>query len=190
MRSAHNHGMYGTAEFGICTDIQTRCYNKNHASYKNYGARGITVCDRWLSSFPTFLSDMGIRPSNELSIDRNNVDGNYETSNCRWATKLEQANNKRNTVRITINGETKTLQEWCRERGAIAATVWVRHKQGITGNDLFNTTCMQVTHNGVSDTVSGWSKRTGIKATTLTMRLTKYQWPVSKALTKGVNSCA
>lgn len=95
-----------------------RCYSPKCPDYKRYGARGIAVCERWRRSFHDFISDMGPRPSATHSIDRypdNN--GNYEPGNCRWATPIEQSNNRRSTVYVTIDGTTKPLTSWCRELG-------------------------------------------------------------------------
>lgn len=82
-------------EFNAWVGIKTRCYNKNRPEYKRYGGRGIKVCDRWKDSFENFLEDMGERPSPRHSIDRIDVDGDYEPSNCRWATDEMQSRNQR-----------------------------------------------------------------------------------------------
>jgi hypothetical protein len=89
------HNKSNINEYKTWGNIKTRCYNKNREEYKNYGGRGITVCDRWLSSFENFYKDMGHKPTPSHSIDRINVNGNYEPDNCKWSTRKEQANNKR-----------------------------------------------------------------------------------------------
>ncbi len=89
------HGKTQTPEFYVWRSMKQRCTNPKHRAFKNYGGRGIKVCDRWLNSFEAFLNDMGARPSPELQLDRVNNDGDYTPENCRWATASEQSRNRR-----------------------------------------------------------------------------------------------
>lgn len=90
-------GMFEHRLYVTFTNILQRCYNKNHPGYRYYGARGVRVCDRWQAEdgFVKFLEDMGEKPSDKHSIDRIDNDGDYEPSNCRWATQSEQLLNQR-----------------------------------------------------------------------------------------------
>jgi hypothetical protein len=94
-RARKTHGASGSVEHRTWKHIKMRCYNPKDISYKNYGGRGIIMCERWRHSAENFIADMGPKPSPKHSIDRINNDGNYEPSNCRWATRKQQNNNKR-----------------------------------------------------------------------------------------------
>lgn len=105
-----------------------RCTNPKSDAYPWYGGRGVSVCERWLD-FELFMKDMGRAPDG-MSIERTNYDGNYEPGNCRWATKIEQANNTRANVFLEWNGRKLTVAQWCRELGLKPATVYRRLKLG------------------------------------------------------------
>jgi len=97
--------------------MKERCCNQHARDYRYYGGRGITVCERWLLSFVAFLEDMGRRPSLRHMLERLDNDGPYSPENCCWATRIEQANNRRNNRLLTWNGRTQTLAAWSRETG-------------------------------------------------------------------------
>jgi hypothetical protein len=122
------HGMTKTKPWITWDSMLQRCNNKKHKSYHQYGGRGITVCERWLT-FENFFEDMGVQ-ADGMTIERNDVNGNYEPSNCRWATILEQANNKRTNRFIEFKGERKTLKEWSISTGISRTTISDRIKYG------------------------------------------------------------
>lgn len=112
----HTAGYKGTgkrsAEYGVWIKMKRRCFDDKCPDYPDYGGRGITVCERWLV-FSNFLSDMGLRPSPEYSIDRfPDQAGDYKPGNCRWATAKQQARNRKSNRLITYSGKTKCLTEW------------------------------------------------------------------------------
>lgn len=130
-KAKHGHSRQGevTRAYRIWYSMKQRCNNKTHESYHKYGGRGIEVCSRWSDSFVLFLEDMGEPPEN-MSIDRINVNGNYEPGNCRWATSIEQSRNCRNTITLTYQGETKPLALWAEEKGLKYITVYSRYSKG------------------------------------------------------------
>lgn len=109
------HGMRYAPEYKIWGGMIRRCYVETESGFRNYGARGIQVCDRWRNSFENFYADVGPRPSSDHSIDRIDNDGNYEPGNVRWATTPEQSNNRRTNHKVSYRGQVMTL------RGAILA---------------------------------------------------------------------
>lgn len=126
----------------VWTNMKQRCYNPNSTSFKDYGARGIRVCDEWKDDFGAFR-DWAINSGYEehanrgrCTLERIDVNGNYEPSNCRWATQKEQCNNLRKNLLIEIDGRTQTLKQWANESGLDEAKIRYRYKHGYTGLDL------------------------------------------------------
>ncbi len=118
--------------------MKQRCYNPKNLAYKNYGGRGIKVCDRWLENFDNFYQDMGNKPSIQHTIERIDNDGNYEPKNCRWATKQEQVNNCRSNINITYNGKTQNLTQWSKELNIKFIKLYKRLKRDWSVEDTFN----------------------------------------------------
>lgn len=109
---ARRHGMAQTKEYQLWGAMLRRCLNPNAAGYRQYGGRGIKVCERWMD-FGNFYADMGPRPSPRHSLDRfPDQNGDYEPGNCRWATSTEQARNTRSNRMIEFRGESRCLAEW------------------------------------------------------------------------------
>jgi hypothetical protein len=133
------HNLSETVEYDAWTALRNRCYNPKNRAYKHYGKRGIIVCERWLESFDNFITDMGNKPSKDHSIDRINVNGNYEPSNCRWATSQEQQDNRTNTRKLTYNNETKTITEWAKCLNIDYALLVSRYNLGWDTKDIIET---------------------------------------------------
>jgi hypothetical protein len=129
------HGASRTDIFHIWQTMIARCHNPRHSGFRRYGARGISVCPRWRASFTAFSDDIGKRPSPDHSVDRVDNNGDYEPSNCRWASLEEQAQNRSNTRWITIDGRTQCLSAWAREMGLNAQTIHERLQRGWSERD-------------------------------------------------------
>lgn len=132
------HGMSHTRTYRIWEHIHKRCSDPSHNDYAQYGGRGIRVCERW-NSFENFFADMGHPPTDVHSIDRRDSNGNYEPGNCKWSTNIEQANNRRNTVFLELNGIRKSRMEWVRELGISLGTIKARQKLGWTDEAILTT---------------------------------------------------
>lgn len=116
------HGMYFSRQFKVWKSMVARCLKPYNTSYKNYGARGISVCKRWMK-WENFWEDMGPSYREDLELDRIDNDGNYEPGNCRWTTRLVNMNNKRTTFMVTAFGRTMSVQDWGRETGIKGNTI-------------------------------------------------------------------
>lgn len=171
-----------------------RCTNPKATGYANYGGRGITVCDRWQGEqgFANFLTDMGERPGSNYTIDRKDNDGNYEPSNCRWASKKDQARNQRDNVNLTHNGRTQCLSAWAEELGMSRMVLDARRSLGWDDTKTLTTPVhpykerndkagSTLTHNGKTQRISAWSKELGIPVQTIYSRI-KQGWPVERIL--------
>jgi hypothetical protein len=130
----HGHAVRGkmTPEYVAYREMKKRCYNPNWVRYDRYGGRGIKVCERWLNDFDTFFADMGQKPSPRHTLDRIDNDGDYTPENCRWATKAEQALNRRSTRIIEYDGRALSVTEWAAEVRMDADTLSARINAGWT----------------------------------------------------------
>lgn len=115
-----------------------RCTRPSQPDYESYGGRGISVCDEWKESFTKFREDMGDRPEGK-TIDRIEVNGNYEPGNCQWSTNIEQQNNKTTSVKVPYNGEMLTIKELSLKTNISEGALWSRKQNGVPLEQLVNT---------------------------------------------------
>lgn len=125
-----SHGMSSSPEYKAFAHAKDRCLNPNDKAFAHYGGRGITFHPAWVNDFAAFFAEVGLRPSPEHSLDRIDVDGNYEPGNVRWATAIVQANNKRRNRKIAFDGREMNVSQWARETGIPVATLQRRLKMG------------------------------------------------------------
>lgn len=124
------HGRHNSSEYVVWQQMKERCHNPKKAAYARYGARGVTVCERWRGSFASFLQDMGHRPGADFSLERRDNDGPYSPDNCRWATRRDQCRNRRANVWLELDGVRMCVTDWCAQYGIDSATVAYRLKSG------------------------------------------------------------
>lgn len=129
-RFVPTHGGTYSEEYKIWANMIYRCRTSTASNFQNYGGRGISVCERWVNSFEHFLADVGERPNKAATIDRINVNGDYEPTNCKWATPHEQAANRRNTCFVTYEGKEIALPVLCRMKNVDLELVRSRLKRG------------------------------------------------------------
>jgi hypothetical protein len=194
LRHGHARVNNHTKEFTAWQNMRRRCYVETNDFFHRYGARGITVCERWRNSFDNFLSDVGCAPSPKYTLGRIENEGNYEPGNVEWQTPKTQANNTTANRFITAFGKTQTLQQWSEElhlsHTLIAARIdrlgWDTERALSTpklkqcrsaGNRHMVTFC------GKTMNIADWARETGIRAPTIHRRLSHCGWPIEKALT-------
>lgn len=136
----YTHHLSTHPEYMIWLTMKQRCLNPRRRDFGYYGGRGITICNRWLDDFPTFLADMGPRPSPKHSLDRfPDQDGPYNPENCRWATAREQGRNMRSNRLMTLDGSTACVTEWAHRKGLLPSTVLGRLRRGWSDEKALNT---------------------------------------------------
>lgn len=199
----YTHGLTGTRVYKTWESMKARCYNPNDGKYKKYGGRGIKVCDEWLGkdgakNFAEWAYANGFdenKHQREQSIDRIDVNGNYEPKNCRFTNAKVQANNRTNTIILEFQGKSQSLQEWADELGISESTIRWRLNKGYSTEKALSTkvrkTASQrkkyLTYKGNTKIVSEWAKYLGIDSGILYARL-KRGWTVEKTLETPVGA--
>ncbi len=165
-----------TAEYQTWLGMWQRCGNPRSTNFKNYGGRGIKVCERW-QKFENFIADMGRRPSAEHSIERKDHDGDYCSENCVWATRVEQNNNSRHNVLLTHNGKTQNIMQWSQELGMSFTALWSRInvykwplERALTEKQHSKKKSLLLTIDGVTKTALEWAEFSGTKYSTVYYR--------------------
>ena len=146
-KSYQTHGMSDEPEYKAWTEMKARCMNKNKQFYHDYGGRGIKVCSSWIESFENFYKDMGKKPSKNHSLDRIDVNGDYCPENCRWATKKQQAQNRRISISLPHDGKKYTAEDLSIITGAPIRTIYWRITFGWSAEKIINT---PIKSNGLS----------------------------------------
>jgi hypothetical protein len=176
----------------------SRCFDKNNTDYHHYGGRGITVCARWqgLSGFENFVTDMFSSFVLGLTLDRVDNEKDYSPENCRWANRSVQTANTRRNINITANGETRIIAEWSRRTGLTSNQIARRIANGWAPEEALATPAnvtrrpnspdphaRNITVDGVTLSITGWSKRTGISTHTIRGRLRRGCSPEKAVIT-------
>lgn len=172
------HGMTNSSLYVVWCDMKDRCYNTNNKEYKNYGGRGITICNEWKENFESFYEwsmkngykeEKSKSGRNILTIDRINNDGNYCPENCRWIKQKEQMKNTSKNNYIEYNGERKTLTDWAREYGIHRRTLSSRittlgytFEEAINKKDGIAKNSVVISHNGKDMSLSQYAREVGV----------------------------
>lgn len=189
---ATTHGLSGTVEYVSWRHMIKRCYDHNNEKYSRYGGRGISVCLRWRESVRAFVDDMGLKPTRHHQIERVDNDGNYEPSNCEWATRKQQSQNTNRNVNLTFEGVTMCMAEWSRQLGIPYDLIRRRKLRGWTDERTLSTPAdcgrlgsRMLEWNGQRQSVGKWSVIVGIPPNVLSGRVWR-GWSDERALTTPV----
>lgn len=180
------HGLHRSRTYSIWQAMRQRVHNPKRRGHTEYYEH-VSIAPRW-DSFINFLADMGECPEGK-SLDRHpNPEGNYEPSNCRWATATEQQRNRRDNIKLTFKDQTKTIWEWAEITGIHVGTIASRIKQGLNAHEALtrpvqanNREGRLIAFNGKTMNTSDWARETGIPQPTIWYRLNK-GWPVADIL--------
>lgn len=175
--------------YNIYKNMLQRCYNPKKPKYPNYGARGIVVCDEWKDDYNVF-KDWAINNGyrDDLTIERVDVNGNYEPNNCKWITNLEQMWNRTDTLWVMYKGKQYCMSHILRELGLLQhmSAIKKRMKNGCDFEKAVSTPFdrrMMITYNGVTKSIDEWAQFYGIKKHTLYRRMTKMKLSFEEAIT-------
>jgi hypothetical protein len=176
------HGQTYTAEYHAWQQMFVRCYNPKAKSFRDYGARGISVCERWTASFEAFLEDMGPRPSSQHSLERVDNNQGYSPDNCQWSTHKEQGRNRRSNHMITHAGITQCITDWAISAGMSVQVLKSRLNQGWSMEEALTTPVRPltptdvptvITYNGITQSLAQWAKDLHMSYATLYKRLVR-----------------
>lgn len=183
-QSRRTHGKSDSQEWKSWRAIRQRCLNANSKDYARYGGKGITLCDRWMA-FENFYEDMGDAPGPEYTVDRIDGTKGYSPDNCRWATPIEQAQNKRSNRVLLFNGELKCVAEWERVLGFPKDLILDRISRGWDVEEALTTPpidCRKlISFNGKTMGIAEWAREIGIGSKTLAYRI-RTGWSIEQAL--------
>lgn len=186
--SRATHGMSHHPEYRVWASMRDRCNNPNTANYPQYGGRGVKVCDRW-NDYSLFIADMGRRPAGH-SLDRIDNNGNYEPTNCRWATRQEQNRNTRRNKTLAHNGDVRCIAEWADKTGIHEAIIRQRLALGWDVDRALTEPVKSLarrflTHDGKTQSISAWCNELGLPFATTRNRI-HLGWADSAVLTTPV----
>ncbi len=183
-----SHGLSGTKEYIIWGGIVARCYDEKNQAYPSYGGRGILMSDEWRNSFQAFFNDMGKRPSIKHSIERIENDKGYFNGNCKWATKKEQARNRRTSKIVEINGQLKTVAEWCEIYNIKTQSVYSRIMRGASYAEAITKSLLRhpkpkvyLKFNGETKSISEWAREKKVTMNLIQKRI-QSGWDAEKIL--------